>query len=268
MQNGMKFLLGALLVGVNLFAGESKVTYSLSFVGMNMDYKEYNRAGTLADSESSQFTDVGGFEIGYDFLLSEDIQSYAKLETSVLYLSGDTAYVGSLLNSGGLYGSSVSTTANDIIDTKIAYQVYRAIDSTFSYNYGFGFGYRYWRRALSAAQIEEYTWFSLRPKIGLEMHVNPQLRVSTDLEYQYGFKPKMTASNVSGDFTLGSANILALGVTMAYQVSQTMDIFINYVLQKQEIGASDTVVSGGIGYYEPDSTAYNQYLKLGVAFKY
>ena len=268
MQNGVKFLAGVLLVlGANLFAGDNKVTYSLSLVGMSMDYKEYDRTGTLVDSEKSGFTDIGGFEIGYDFLLSKDTQSYSKLETSVLYLSGDTVYTGSLL-SGGAYGSVVSKTVNDVIDTRIAYQVYREIDSTLSYNYGLGVGYRYWRRALSASQIEEYTWFSLRPKVGLEMHVNPQFVLSTDIEYQYGLKPTMTANNVSGDFTLGSADILALGAGMAYQVNPKIDLFVNYVFQRQEIKASDTVYSGGSAYFEPDSTAYNQYIKLGIAFKY
>ncbi len=108
MQNGVKILGAALLVlSANLFAGENKVTYSLSLVGMNMDYKEYNRAGTLVDSEASQFSDIAGFEAGYDFLLSQSMGSYAKLETSVLYVAGDTSYVGSALNGGGSYGSLV-----------------------------------------------------------------------------------------------------------------------------------------------------------------
>ncbi len=269
MQNGVKFLGGVLLVlGANLFAGDNKVTYSMSLVGMSMDYKEYDRSGTLINSEASQFTDIGGFEIGYDFLLSKDMQRYAKLETSVLYLTGDTSYTGSLLGSGAPYGSVVSTTANDVIDTRIAYQVYREIDSMFSYNYGLGLGYRYWRRALSASQIEEYTWFSVRPKIGLEVSINPQIMLSTDIEYQYGIKPTMTATNIGGDFNLGSADILAFGVGMNYQLNEKIDFFIDYILQKQTIQESNVVVSGGTGYYEPDSTAYNQYFKLGVAFKY
>ncbi len=77
------------------------------------------------------------------------------------------------------------------------------------------------------------------------MQVSPQLMLSADVEYQYGLKPQMSASNASGDFTLGSADILALGVGVAYQINPTMDVFAEYTLQRQAIGVFDTVVSGG-----------------------
>ncbi len=256
------------LLSTNTFADENNFTYSASIVGMNMDYKEYSTTGNLLDSEASQFTDIGGFEVGLDYLFSQEENSYSKINSSVLYVRGNSAYVGSLLGSNKPYGSSTSTTLNDIADISIAYDIYHPISNKFTYNYGLGLGYRYWRRALSASQVETYQWLSLRPNIGMSMKINSDFKTSVDVSYQYGIKPTMYASDISSTFTLGSANIIELDLGLRYRFNEKMDFFTDYVLQKQTIGQSDNVVYGSNTYYEPDSTAYNQYLKLGVSFKY
>jgi hypothetical protein len=95
MQNGLKFLVGIMLVSsTSLMAKELHNSYSLALVGMSMDYKEY--APQLLDSEESSFTDIGGFEMGYGYKLSDE----SKINASVMYVAGYSNYVGSILGSG------------------------------------------------------------------------------------------------------------------------------------------------------------------------
>ncbi len=233
-----------------------------------MGYKEYSTTGNLLDSEKSQFTDIEGFEVGLDYLSSKEGNSYSKIKTSILRVIGNSAYTGSILGGASVYGSRTSTTANDIVDIGISYNIYHTLSNNLSYNYGLGFGYRSWRRALSVSQVETYQWLSLRPSIGMGMKIDSEFKTSIDVSYQHGLKPKMYASNLDSTFALGSANIVELALGLTYKFNEKMNFFTDYTLQKQTIGKSNTIVSGSYAYHEPDSIAYNQYLKLGVSFKY
>jgi hypothetical protein len=78
----------------------------------------------------------------------------------------------------------------------------------------------------------------------------------------------MTSSSPNLDFTLGSANIWELSIPISYQFNEKLDFFVEAIFSQQIITASDVEYSGSTGYYEPDSTAYNNYLKFGVAFNF
>ncbi len=67
-----------------------------------------------------------------------------------------------------------------------------------------------------------------------------------------------------GEFTLGGADIIELSLPISYKYNEKLDMFFEYVYQKQTIEKSNVVS----GYVEPDSTAKNQYLKAGFAFKF
>jgi len=78
----------------------------------------------------------------------------------------------------------------------------------------------------------------------------------------------MTSSNPKLNFTLGGADIWEFSFPVNYQYNKNMDFTFEATFTKQTIVESGVEYSGGTGYYEPDSTAYNNYLKFGVEFNF
>ncbi len=272
----MKFLLGVLLLSsTGVVAKDLHHTYSFALVGMSMDYKEYGPQ--LLDSEASSFTDIGGFEVAYGYKISNE----SKINFSVMYATGYSDYVGSLLGSGSPYGSATSKTANNIVDTTLSYNRYNDLKNGVTFNYGLGLAYRYWERQLSASQIEGYEWFSLRPSIGLETSLLQSISLGMQVEYQYAINPKMSISanrdNQATSLNLGAEDTWKISIPLRYNYNNKITFFTTYSLEYQKINASNSIDyilrdRNNNPYqdriHEPDSTAYNQYLKLGVAFKY
>jgi hypothetical protein len=258
-----KVLYGIGLLGTLLFA-EPSMEFSLSYVGMNMDYKEYDRNGVLLDSEESGYSDIVGYEMAYGYYL--DKESMVNLE--FMSLSGDTKYVGSYLSSNAGYGSVVSRTYNEIKDIYLGYSRTQLSSYGVEFYGGLGIGYRYWLRELSAAQIEEYEWYSIRASAGV-VYEHRDFSISLIGEYQYGIDPTMTATGISDKFKLNSADIMELSIPLRYHINKSFDLACSYTFTRQKIEESNLVFdSAARGYVEPDSTAYNQYLKVGVVFKY
>jgi hypothetical protein len=158
----------------------------------------------------------------------------------------------------------VDTTDNMIVDTDVSYTYTSFFKHDFRLNYGIGLGYRWWERSLSASQFETYRWFSLRPMFGMGMIFMDKIDVALNIEYQYGFDTKMSSSNPNLDFTLGGADIWELSIPVAYKLPHNLELFFEAVFTKQDIKKSDVKS----GYYEPRSTAYNDYLKFGVIYRY
>jgi len=260
----MKKILFALLVLSSSLLAEQRMEYTLSYVGMNMDYKEYDRAGILLDSEESGYSDITGVEFGYSYFLD----TRSQIDLKVMSLSGDTKYVGSYLNSNQGYGSVVSTTTNDVRDIYLGYSAKNEYRNNFYLLGNLGLGYRYWQRSLSSVQIEDYEWYSLRLGIGAEYKYKA-FSIAVRGEYQYGIHPTMTATGINDEFELDSADIMELSIPVRYEINDMFALTASYVFTRQEIEESSVVYdNGGNGYVEPDSTAYNQYLKVGIIFKY
>ena len=82
----------------------------------------------------------------------------------------------------------------------------------------------------------------------------------------------MSESTFNYDFSLRRANILELSLPVTYTYSDRISMFIEYTFQQQAIEKSNSIYRTiGVDTYEiwePDSTANNQYLKLGLAFKF
>jgi len=271
MQNRLKLInifLFLLFCSVYAYAYEPKAKSSISLIGMNMDYREYDDNDLIKNSEKSAFRELIGFEVGYDFYFSRDANSYSEFDTNFMFISGETEYIGSLLYSNDPYGSYRGKTNNKIADIDMSYRYNYIANSTISFNYGLGLGFRYWLRSLSLSQEEFYYWFSLRPSFGLNMQLFSNLYVAPRVTYQYGILPQMHASDLSHTFTLGSANIVSITVPLNYELNRKIDLFVSYTYEEQTIEKSDVFQKGSYNYYEPDSTAKNQYLKFGVAFKY
>lgn len=100
--------------------------------------------------------------------------------------------------------------------------------------------------------------------VGVGITLKEKLYLGVFVEYQYGFDTKMTSSNPNLDFTLGGADIWEFSIPITYDYSQNIDFFFEATFQKQTIIESDV----NSGYYEPESTAYNDYLKLGFEVKF
>jgi len=261
---------------MNLNARESGYSISAAFVGMSMDYREYDDNGNILDSEISvdgELIKGGEISLAYTKVLEDN--DYALIALNINYLYGETEYKGSLLNSGLGYGSYVGRTNNDVLDIEAEYRFVDTYSNGIDLTYGLGIGYRSWRRELSASQVEVYKWYSLRPKFGVGYQVS-SLHFGGLLEYQYGLSPQMdilaNAENPDTTVDLGSGNIIEFTLPVSYTINEQLDIFFEYVYQYQTIDKSNAVeyiLDGVTEYiYEPDSTANNQYIKLGATFKF
>jgi hypothetical protein len=269
MQNDIKkYLAVSFLIATEALFASPSFTNSIALVGQSMDYREYNKAGVLVDSEESDFSEMTGAEINFALLLDQRTSSYSQIDVNFLGLGGNTKYTGSLLDSGEPYGSHVSSTANYIVDTEITYKKYYILSDVLEVNYGLGLGYYMWERSLSTSQVELYDWFYLKPTVGMRLEITKNLNIGLNLAYKYAINPAMSASSPNLDFTLGGVDVLEASVPLTYAFSNTFDMFIAFKVEEQKIKASGTEHSGGNDYYEPDSTAKNQYLKLGMTFKY
>lgn len=266
-MNKYTFLL-CMLIATNIFAKEIPLSASVSFIGMNMDYREYDLNGNILDSEDSSYLEMGGVEVSFAYRLSEDSLSSSEVKLNGMILGGATKYTGSYINSGLPYGSVVSTTANKIIDTDIVYKRNSHFKNQISLSYGIGIGYRKWKRSLSVSQVEVYSWYSFRPVLGIS-YIREKLNFGISIEYQFGFDAKMSASDLNHTFRLGSADILELSFPVSYIYDENIDFFFEVVLQKQSIIESDKLyINSTSYYYEPESTAYNSYIKFGAGYKF
>jgi hypothetical protein len=260
----MKKIVIFLVLLSTVVIAQSRVEYSISLVGMSMDYKEYDNAGVLLDSEESVYSDITGVEFAYSYFLDRR----SEIDLKIMSLSGTTKYVGSYLDSDDEYGSVVSTTVDDIKDIYFGYSAKNRYDQNINLLANIGLGYRYWQRALSTVQIEEYEWYSLRAGIGVEYNYQ-DFSIAFLGEYQYGINPTMTATGMPEEFKLDAADIIELSIPLRYEVNSMFALSASYVFTRQEIKESNLVIgNNGKPYVEPDSTAYNQYLKVGIIFKY
>jgi len=261
---------------MNLNARESGYSISAAFVGMSMDYREYDDNGNILDSEISvDGALIKGGEISLAYTKVLEDNDYALIALNINYLYGATEYKGSLLDSGLGYGSYVGRTNNDVLDMEVEYKFMDTFENGIELIYGVGVGYSSWRRELSALQVEVYKWYSIRPKFGMGYLVD-NLYFGAILEYQYGLSPQMdilaNSENPNTTVDLGSANIFEITLPISYVLNEKFDIYFEYVYQYQMIEKSNTVpyIINGVtkGILEPASTANNNYLKLGATFKF
>ena len=255
----------------NLFSKENNIKYSIALVGMSMDYKEYDSSKTLLDSENSSLGKIAGYDMSFGYLFNKTNFSIDEAAMNVSMLRGKSDYVGAVLGSGNPYGSVKATTTNRFIDTSFSYKHTERYQNYFNFSYGLGVGYHAWYRELSSIQSELYEWYSLRPLIGITYAID---KFSFGLygEYQYGFHTTMTSSNPSIKVQLGGADVLEVGFPLRYNYSKDLEFFTQYVLTKQNIKESNhvntTLNGSAVTAWEPDSTSYQNYLKIGATFKF
>ncbi|SFV65114.1 hypothetical protein MNB_SM-4-657 [hydrothermal vent metagenome] len=263
MNKALLSLILVLIFSSTLFSRDGVFSLSTAFVGMGMDYREYDDNGAILDSEKSSLNWIIGSEFIFDYTVVYENNNYAQLGVEVLILRGNTEYVGSFIGSNLGYGSLVSTTKNTVSDIAGFYMYTHVFDNGLDLGYGLALGHRSWKRILSASQVEVYYWYSLRPRVKLTYKLGG-LSIATLAEYQYGINPKMSATGFSSDFKLGSANIAKLKIPLKYELNEKLGFFVEYVYEHQIIEKSNVQS----GFFEPDSTANNQYVKIGAIFKF
>jgi hypothetical protein len=198
----------------------------------------------------------------------EGSSEYDDITFSVMALDGDTKYVGSYIGSTLGYGSLTSTTSNKIYDVDLDFS--HTYQQTLHYKVtaSLGLGYRFWRRELSAQQVEDYKWYSLRPGVTFSYNYKA-MNIGAKFEYQYGMRPRMSATGFNEEFKLGSANIMEFSLPLSYIINKNFALYGEYTYQYQKITESNVIYDGcGAGYLEPQSKAYNDYMKIGIIFKY
>ena len=277
MQNkGMKMkkylvVLVFLVINATLSAKESGYSLNTALVGMSMDYREYDDSDKLLDSEKSALNEMPGVEFKLVYTKVLESKNYAQLGAKFMLLNGETEYVGAYIGSGLGYGSLVSRTKNMILDTDIDYMFTHVYGNGLEFSYGAGIGYRSWRRELSPSQVEIYTWLSVRPKIGLA-YSKKFFYMGILAEYQYGINPKMSINNPDVEVNLGGADIIQIHIPIVFSINDSLDVSVETVIERQNIGKSDSAYfTDGTSTYEiwePKSTAYNNYLKVGATFKF
>ncbi|NOQ30625.1 MAG: hypothetical protein GQ570_05840 [Helicobacteraceae bacterium] len=251
-----KILLTTALLSSALLASSLKV----GVLGVAMDYREYSKTtDQILDSETTSLSDLKGMELKFD----SEINDYLSYEIYGSYISGNSQYIGSLLNSNAGYGSYVGSTANSIIDTGAILKNYNKIDDATIY-IGAGIGYKYWKRELSAAQVEDYSWMYGLINLGVEYKAFEKVTIGLDLKYAYAYEPQMIATGISGTFKLGGVNTYSFGIPITYKFSKSYEFYIDNVFETQKITESNVVQ----GFYEPRSTTQNHYLKVGVKYNF
>ncbi|MBL1243622.1 MAG: hypothetical protein COA39_004380 [Sulfurimonas sp.] len=272
-----KFIFLVLLFSSTLAAKESGFSISGSLVGMSMNYTEYGVQGEynapkskekFLDSEKSTISGIIGGEIKLMYTKVLTSKNYAQLGVKMMYLEGNTDYDGFYLVSGK---PAVGITKNKVLDTDIDYLFTLVYSSGLEVSYGMGLGYRSWRRELRPSQVEVYSWYSIRPKIGVGYNFY-KFHVGAIAEYQYGINTQMSVNNPDLVLNLGAANIARLTIPLKYKINSNWEIFAEYVVDLQIIEKSDLAYfnEGTTRYqiWEPRSEAYNHYLKLGAIFKF
>ena len=257
------------LLSINLQAEQKGFIYSITSVGMRMDYHEYNDNKDILDSEKSDFSDIVGSEIGIDYIFHATAQDYAQVGLKVMKIGGTTDYTGAILGSKDGYGSAYSRTKNSILNFDISYLHGYTLNKYFDLLSACSFGYRTWERRLLSYQIETYTWTYLNPELGLKVHISDALQLRLMVGCKYAMNPIMEVSVFRSDFKLGSTNTYHTSLETQYKVSEHSYLSLGYFYEMQVIQQSNKLYdSDGTGYLEPDSMAKNQYIKIGVVFKY
>lgn len=256
-----KLAIGILLMGGVLCAQSS--IWNVSYSGLKMDYREYNRADAILDSEKSDSFGIGGLDTSLETTLSTRGTSRTSVVMSYLMMQGETQYVGSILGSGNPYGSLVSKTQNTIYQPEM-YLKQSWIDSNSELYMGLGGGYRFWERELSATQIEDYEWYYWKANMGVLYNLRNNLSMGGEVSYTKAFSPKMTSSNPALVFTLHNVYSYGLSIPIVYKVNDRIGLRFESRFEQINIDDSDA----NSGYYEPRSTTNNIYTKLGVDFHF
>lgn len=223
------------------------------------DYTETSSPVVL-DTEDSDLGDVnGGYARLGIGLWKNDQGGTDGFEAYVSHTEGDTRYIGALLGSGNPYGSVVSTTENTYDDLQLNF-VRTMPQANTTYLVRAGLGYYSWERALSAFQVETYSWYYAQIGIGIEEHFDKGLSLGLDVTGQYAFGQEMETSWPGYTFDLGRVYTVRTSIPLTIPLTDKLAFRARAEYEYTSIGKSNIIG----GYYEPDSEQKNWNLYAGV----
>ena len=225
------------------------------FYNIDLDYREYIN-GNVIDRDYSKFGELVG--VGYKY---EHFGTF-KYGINIEYAGGTTHYNG-------------STWDNKPLNLKQNNVSIFNINAHFGVNYlNLVLGYRYWNRGKSNYEgdyEEDYYWsyFGLR-YISLFKFNN--FAFMPEVEYQYAIDPKL-------DIKLGNNPTIDLGETNGAKIELPLILKYNnfyfkvfYRYQYWHISKSNTYIlkinNEEVPIFEPESITINQYLGIGLLFKF
>ncbi|AZV46695.1 hypothetical protein C3L23_05230 [Nautilia sp. PV-1] len=244
-----------LLIATFLFA-QNIETYLYS---VNVDYREYDSNGAYLDGESNSFGDLNGIGVKYH-------NAYANIK---YYIKGEYAYGSTTYDGQTWSGTPLTLKKNNawILNIQAALAPRRS-------PLYIGVGYRGWDRGYSdypGDYDEYYYWPYMSFGYSYVFKIN-KLFVLPEIEYQYAINPKLDAK-------IGSGATLDLGTTTGYKAELKFGYVYNNLLitcfyryQFWHISPSQPAVitlnGSQVTIYEPESYTRNQYLGIGVLFKF
>jgi hypothetical protein len=265
----MKQILNALILmlTVNTLLMADSLKLSVDFLAM--DYTEYDSSGSFLDSETSDYGDIAGFEIQYNYRFANGFAGGDEdlIEFSFDYYNGKTDYNGALFSTttGAMLQPYKNTTDHIIMNPKIRFHEKKRTE-----NYDIGIftslGYRYWKRDMQGpyGYMEEYKWFYA--DIGLDMTISDgNWHLGLESAYQQAIAPTMDAHlGNTMSFDLGNTAGYYLKIPLSYDVNKYYSIECSYQYDYYKIKKSNIVN----GYFEPESETKNQIVKIGMIFKW
>ncbi len=253
----------SLAIGASVYA--SPYTFSMSGDTTQFDYAETNSAGLL-DTETNQFGDISGFSVNLE-------PKYEGFYLGGSYAQGRTDYIGGTLDNP-TYGSHLTTTQNQIMDTCFGYKTTIVADNgTTEIPIKFGLGYRGWLRELqSTATVsgydELYEWGYYDLGIGLHTKFSRDITFGIDANYRWAFNPQMYENYYGTTFKLNNVYGYKIAIPLEIALNHSWNAFFIYTYEYWNIGASDRVNVGIYQLYEPDSETKNQTLSIGLSYRF
>jgi len=263
-QTHLKYLL--LLLFITVLNGD-ELKLGVNF--LQMDYVESGTSGEFLDSETSQYNDIGGFNISYkkDFKTDAKSGNINSLEVSFRKFSGNSNYDGFLQNSkGAIVSKYQTTTQNSIVEPKI-----RLIQTKYTASYDVGvfvsFANRNWTRDITSTAYgykEIYDWKYV--DVGMKtLFYDGSWEVGLEFAYQKAIEPTMTAYlNGVTKFDLNDVKGYYYKIPLGYNFNKNFKVELEYEYNQWDIGASNVVNN----FYEPNSITKNKMLNITFSYKF
>ena len=247
-----KFIL--VLLGVFLYSDNLKY-YLFS---INMDYREISN-GYVIDKDQTNYGDLNGIGISYESY--RFIPYFINAE----YSHGTSKYSGQTQS-----GQYLETTNKNVYIFNINAGLH-----IFNNPYYLNFGYRLWNRGKSNYEgdyDEKYYWKYIG--FGYKYIVKfSDFILKSDLNYEYALNPKLNVYLGSGaTLDLGETDGLKFKFSADYKYSNNIMLSFLYKIQLWHINVSNVKTieynNQDIVIYEPESITLNQYLSIGLLFKF
>jgi hypothetical protein len=186
------------------------------------------------------------------------------------FLNGEFAY-------GNSYYDGATQTGDELSAKQDNVRILTLTAGLFVYDPLYvGVGYRSWNRGKSNYEgdyNEVYSWPFLTFGVSKSFEVYNNLTVNLNAAYQYAVNPKIDIQILDGTtLALGRTDGYKLQLKTKYKIKEDTYITAFYRYQQWHIKKSDTglLVDNYQAYpiYEPESYTRNQYLGVGVLYKF